>query len=158
VDDPDKIRDHPYYPRRPCAICMNKEQIYQFLTSNPAFQLATAEGNIPHVRTLMLHKSDETGIYFMVGKFKDVYRQISLNPQVELCFHKENLQVRISGIAENLDKDIDLKKEILEARPFLKPWIEKTGLKYLAVFRVAHGTAVLWRLETEMEPMERISL
>ena len=31
---------------------MNKEEILQFLNDNPAFSLATSDGNIPHVRTL----------------------------------------------------------------------------------------------------------
>jgi len=131
---------------------MTKEEIFLFLNENRAFSLATSEGTTPHVRTLMLHKADETGIYFMVGKFKDVYRQLSLNPSVELCFHKENFQVRISGKVENLDKDFDLKKEILEARPFLKPWIEQVGFKYMAVFRVKDGVVKTWSLETEMQP------
>ena len=49
---------------------MNKEEVLQFLNANTAFSIATSDGNIPHVRTLLLHKADETGIYFMVGKFK----------------------------------------------------------------------------------------
>jgi uncharacterized pyridoxamine 5'-phosphate oxidase family protein len=137
---------------------MTTEQILQFLNENPAFSLATCEGSTPHVRTLMLHKADETGIYFMVGKFKDVYRQLSLNPSVELCFHKDNFQVRIIGKVENLDKDLDLKKEILEARPFMKPWIDQVGFKYMAVFRLTNGVATTWSLETEMQPKDSILL
>jgi pyridoxamine 5'-phosphate oxidase len=137
---------------------MTKEEILKFLNENPAFSLATCEGTIPHVRTLMLHKADETGIYFMVGKFKDVYRQLSLNPSVELCFHRDNFQVRISGKVEKLDKDLDLKKEILEARPFMKPWIDQVGYKYMAVFRVNNGVATTWSLATEMQPKDSIGL
>jgi pyridoxamine 5'-phosphate oxidase len=137
---------------------MTKEEILKFLNDNPDFALATSDGNIPHVRTLMLHKANETGIYFMVGKFKDVYRQLSLNPNVELCFHRENFQVRISGTVENLDKELDLKKEILDARPFMKPWIDQVGFRHLAVFRVVHGTAVIWSLETEMQPKQIVEL
>ena len=106
----------------------------------------------------MLHKSDETGIYFMVGKFKDVYRQLSLNPSVELCFHRDDFQIRISGKVDNLDKDIELKKEILEARPFLKPWIDQVGFKYMAVFRVRNGVATIWSLETDMQAKEVVRL
>ena len=137
---------------------MDKEQILRFLNDNPAFSLATCEGTIPHVRTLMLHKADATGIYFMVGKFKDVYRQLSLNPAIELCFHKDDFQVRVAGQAENLDKELDLKKEILEARPFQKPWIERVGFKYMAVFRVKDGVATVWSLETDMQPKEAFRL
>ena len=137
---------------------MTKEEILNFLNENRAFALATSDGNIPHVRTLMLHKADDTGIYFMVGKFKDVYRQLSLNPAVELCFHKENMQVRITGKIENMDKNLELKKEILAARPFMKEWIDQVGFKYMAVFRVARGIATVWSLETEMEPKKLVEL
>ena len=137
---------------------MTNEQILLFLNENPSFSLATSDGTVPHVRILMLHKADETGIYFMVGKFKDVYRQLSLNPSVELCFHRDNFQIRISGKVEKLDKDLDLKKEILEARPFMKPWIEQMGFKYMAVFRVTNGVATTWSLETEMQPKDLIRL
>jgi pyridoxamine 5'-phosphate oxidase len=137
---------------------MDKLKILEFLSANPEFQLATSDGNIPHVRTLMLHKADETGIYFMVGKMKDVYRQLSLNTNVELCFHKDNFQVRISGQVESLDKDIDLKKEILAARPFMKPWIDLVGFKHMAVFRLKNGIATTWSLETETEPKTFLEL
>jgi pyridoxamine 5'-phosphate oxidase len=137
---------------------MTKEEILQFLNENPSFSLATCDRTIPHVRILMLHKADETGIYFMVGKFKDVYRQLSLNPIVELCFYKDNFQVRISGTVEKLDKNLDLKKEIVEARPFMKPWIEQVGFKYMAVFRVTNGVATTWSLETEMQPKKAVRL
>ena len=135
---------------------MTKDEILKFLNENPAFSLATCEGTIPHVRTLMLHKANETGIYFMVGKFKDVYRQLSLNPSVELCFHKDDFQIRITGQVENLDKELDLKKEILEARPFMKPWIEQVGIKYMAVFKVKNGIAKVWSLESDMQPKDSI--
>jgi pyridoxamine 5'-phosphate oxidase len=137
---------------------MTKKEIFQFLNENPSFSLATSDGNLPHVRMLMLHKADETGIYFMTGKFKDVYRQLSVNPHVELCFFKGNTEVRVSGQAENLDKDMELKKEILEARPFIAPWIEQYGLKYMAVYRVRCGTATTWTLENELRPKTFIQL
>jgi uncharacterized pyridoxamine 5'-phosphate oxidase family protein len=137
---------------------MNKEDILRFLNENPEFSLATSDGNIPHVRTLQLHKADESGIYFMVGKFKDVYRQLSINPYVELCFHNKNFQVRISGQVENLDKDLELKKEILAVRPFMTSWIEQVGFKYMAVFRIRYGKAFTWNLETELQPKTFIDL
>jgi pyridoxamine 5'-phosphate oxidase len=137
---------------------MSKEEILKFLTDNPAFSLATSDGNIPHVRTLLLHKADESGIYFMVGKFKDVYRQLSVNPYVELCFHNDNYQVRITGQVENLDKDMELKKEILTVRPFMASWIEQVGFKYMAVFRLRYGKSCTWSLETELQPKKYVEL
>ena len=137
---------------------MDRNEIIQFLNENPAFQIATVDKGQPRVRTLMLHKADETGIYFMTGKFKDLYRQLSLNPLAELCFHNDKLQIRITGEVENLDKNIDLKQEIADARPFMKPWIDRFGLKYMAVFRVYTSTAVLWNLKEDAKPKEIIQL
>jgi pyridoxamine 5'-phosphate oxidase len=137
---------------------MTKREIFQFMKENPSFALATNDGTFPHVRMLMLHKADETGIYFMVGKFKDVYRQLSVNAYVEMCFYKGNSQVRISGQVENLDKDLELKKEILENRPFMAPWVEQYGFKYMAVFRLKCGTATTWNLENELKPKTTIQL
>lgn len=131
---------------------MKKEEILQFLSDHPFFSLATSEGNIPHVRTLMLHKADETGIYFMVGKLKEVYRQLSLNPEVEMCFRSEKLQIRIRGKVENCDKNITLKQEILAARPFLKETVERTGLKSMGVFCLKNGIAWTWALEDGIQP------
>lgn len=137
---------------------MTRNEILAFLNDHRDFAIATLDDGKPRVRTLWLHKADETGIYFMAGKLKDVYRQLSVNPQAELCFHSEKMQIRIQGIVENLDKDIELKQEILAARAFLHEWIEQKGLKYMAVFRIVNGTAIIWRQETEMEPSEVITL
>jgi len=137
---------------------MKREEIFRFLNECPNFSLATCDGNLPHVRTLMLHKADQSGIYFMVGKFKDVYRQLSINSHVELCFHKGDDQVRITGQVENIDKDLELKKEILAVRPFMAPWIEQFGFKYMAVFRIRCGTATFWSLESELKPKTFIQL
>lgn len=137
---------------------MTKQEILSFLNANPVFQLATCEGARPRVRSLMLHKADETGIYFMVGKVKDVYRQLSLNPEVELCFHTDQHQVRITGKAEKIDNNPSLKEEILEVRPYLKYLIEGFGMKYMAVYRVSNGVASEWSLETDMQPKVYVQL
>jgi uncharacterized pyridoxamine 5'-phosphate oxidase family protein len=137
---------------------MTKEEIFHFLRENPFFSLATTDSGTPHVRTLMLHKADDSGIYFMTAKFKDLYRQLALNPDVELCFHRENFQVRVHGVVENLDRDKVLKEEIAETRPFIRPWIEKFGYKYMAVFRLKDGLAVTWSLETEFEKSVPVAL
>ena len=94
----------------------------------------------------------------MVGKFKDAYRQLSVNPYIELCFHNADFQVRVSGQVENLDKDLELKKEILSVRPFMVTWIEQVGFKYMAVFRLRYGKAVTWSRETELQPKVVIQL
>lgn len=140
---------------------MTRNEIMAFLNSNPIFHIATADGDTPHVRGMLLYRADENGIVFNTGKIKDLYRQLNKNPKVELCFSNgifENLiQVRIAGTVQALE-DLDLKKEIVAKREFLKPWVEKVGYDQLAVYVLKNGNATVWTMATNTEPKEYIQL
>ena len=140
---------------------MNKKEILEFLNANPIFHLATVEGDKPHVRGMLLYRADENGIVFNTGKVKDLYQQLTENPNVEMSFTNgifENLiQVRVAGTVELLE-DLDLKKEIVEKRDFLKPWVEEVGYEPLAVYRVKNGVAVMWTMATNVAPKEYVQL
>jgi len=140
---------------------MNKTEILGFLNANPVFHLATVEGNRPHVRGMYLYRADENGILFHTGKMKDVHRQLTVNPNVEMGFNNgkfENLiQVRVSGHAE-LIEDMELKKEIVQKREFLKPWVERDGYDSLAVYWIRKGMAVVWTMNANFAPKEPVEL
>ncbi len=140
---------------------MNKSEILGFLNVNPVFHLATVEGSKPHVRGLLLYRADEHGIVFHTGKMKDLHKQLTVNPHVEMCFNNGNsqniVQIRVSGSVE-LVEDIDLKKEIVQKREFLKPWVERDGYGSLAVYRIKNGKATIWTMTTNFAPKEYIEL
>ena len=140
---------------------MNKNEIFGFLNSNPVFHLATVEGNKPHVRGLLLYRADENGLVFHTGKMKDLHRQLTANPHVEMCFSngkfEDLVQIRVSGAVE-LVEDLELKKEIVQKREFLKPWVERGGYGPLAVYRLRKGTATIWTMKTNFAPKEYIEL
>jgi pyridoxamine 5'-phosphate oxidase len=124
---------------------MNREQILEFLNAHPACHLATCEGSRPRVRAMMLYRADSSGLIFHTGRAKAVYRQLLANRRVEVCFNSRETQVRIAGVAEIVE-DMNLKKEIIESRPFMKSWIEKNGYGLLAVFRVTQCRAAVWTM------------
>ncbi|MEW6381919.1 MAG: pyridoxamine 5'-phosphate oxidase family protein [bacterium] len=138
---------------------MNKAEILEFINSNPACYLATSENNVPHVRGMLMYRADEKGITFHTGSMKDLSRQLHNNPNVELCFFSSsrNIQIRVSGKAIFIE-DEEVKKEIVEHRPFLKPWVEKMGLEILTIFRVVDCIAHTWSFETNFSPKEYIRL
>ncbi len=140
---------------------MNKSEILGFLNANPVFHLATIEGSKPHVRGLLLYRADENGIIFHTGKMKDLHKQLTVNPHVEMCFNNGNfenlVQIRVSGTVE-LVEDIELKKEIVQKREFLKPWIERDGYGFLAVYRMKKGVATTWTMKTNFAPKEFVEL
>jgi len=138
---------------------MTKEEILEFATKNPVCSLATIDGNQPRVRTIMLYKADENGIIFCTGRDKAMNKQLQANPATELCFYNadQGLQVRIEGVVEMLD-DSELKKKIVEAFTFLKPWVESQGYEVMICYLLNNARAVTWTMETNFEPKQYIQL
>ncbi len=138
---------------------MGREEIIEFISKNPLFCLATVEDGKPRVRAMMLYRADERGILFHTGKNKDLYRQLVDRPEVELCFYtvRNSMEVRIAGIAEPLD-DLDLKKEIVSEREFLRPWIDSEGYDPLIPFRVRDAVATVWTMDGNFAPKIYVNL
>ncbi len=130
---------------------MTREQIVEFIHANPACHLATIENGQPRVRGMLAYRADASGLIFHTGRAKAVCRQMLQDPHVEVCFNSPDAQVRVCGLAEPVD-DLQLKKEIVEARPFMKPWVEKHGYDLIAVFRITKCQASVWTMATNFEP------
>jgi pyridoxamine 5'-phosphate oxidase len=137
---------------------MNKDEILAFLQANPSCHLATVESDKPHVRGILIHKADEGGIIIETGTMKDLYKQLSRNPNVELCFnnYEDGIQVRVSGAVEAVD-DVKLKDEIIAQRPFLKQRVAEGGYEAMAVYRLK-GVAHVWTSATNLAPKTYIQL
>jgi pyridoxamine 5'-phosphate oxidase len=102
---------------------------------------------------MMMYRADAKGLIFHTGSGKALSRQIQANPKAEACFldTKTGTQIRVAGVIEMLN-DMALKKEIAEARPFMKPWIEQKGWDFLVVFRIMKCKAAVWTMATNLEP------
>ena len=139
---------------------MTKEEVFEFITKNPMFSLATTDGSQPHTRMMMICRADEDGILFSTGRDKDVNKQLQANPAVEMCFFApgdENRQVRIEGKVEMFD-DLELKKMIVNNFPFLKPWIELQGYEAMVPYILKNGKATTWTMAAAFEPKQYIEL
>jgi pyridoxamine 5'-phosphate oxidase len=137
---------------------VTKPEIIQFLNANPTCYLSTVEKDVPHVRALRMVRADEKGLIFQTVAGKDMLKQLQGNQNVEVCFFnpEKMLQVRVTGKAAFVD-DVDLKKEILEQRPFLKALVEKKGFEAIPVFRLVGCVAHVWTMETNFLPKEYVS-
>jgi uncharacterized pyridoxamine 5'-phosphate oxidase family protein len=138
---------------------MAKQEIIEFINKNRIFSLATTEGNQPHVRIMMIYRADENGLLFASTTLKDLYQQLQANPAVELCFFDKKgfSQVRVEGSVELLD-DMELKKQIVEDLPFLKPLVESKGYDVIVCYRIKDAKALFWTMEKNFEPKEYIQL
>lgn len=131
----------------------------ELMNQNPAFFLATVDGDQPRVRGMLLYKADESGIIFHSGSMKEVYHQVRKNPKVECCFNdfKTGRQLRVRGHLEIVN-DNTLKDEIADhpSRAFLTPWKESGKLsdfyETFVVFKLSDGVGVTWTMASNFEP------
>jgi uncharacterized pyridoxamine 5'-phosphate oxidase family protein len=137
---------------------MDKAEIIDFMDANRSCHMATVEGNKPHVRDMGIVKADENGIIIQTSTRKDIYKQLSANPNVELCFNnvQQGIQVRVSGTVEAVD-DAELKAEVMAQRPFLKTEVEKGVYGEVAIYRMK-GVAHIWTMKTNMDPKKYVQL
>lgn len=76
-----------------------------------------------------------------------------------MCFQGNGVQVRVSGVLEQVE-DEALKAEIFAhpTRKFLQQWKELGVEHLLMVFRMRHGKAVTWTMETNFDEKKYIEL
>jgi pyridoxamine 5'-phosphate oxidase len=121
--------------------------------------LATSENNQPRVRAMGFWFADQTGFYFQTGAMKELYMQVKTNPKVEACFYKPGTMVgtmlRIAGEIEFVN-DKQMKEKVMVERPFLKEMGFTSESPNLIIFRIAHGEAHFWTMETNFKPKEII--
>ena len=124
----------------------------RFASENPACFLSTAEDDQPRVRTVMLMRADERGLFFETVATKDLSRQLHKNPKVEVCFYNfpENIMdavhLRISGKATFVE-DQETIDEIYEK---VKPLAEHAGVDMRSnfeVFCLQSGEAHFWSMD-----------
>lgn len=138
---------------------LSKEEIYKVMNENPVFHLATADGDQPRVRGMLLYKADENGIIFHTASSKDVFSQIMKNPKAELCFQGNGVQIRVTGVLEKVE-DENLKEEIFKhpTRKFLQVWKENGIDGLLQIFCLKNGIATQWTMATNFDKKEFVNL
>lgn len=126
------------------------ETVENFLKEVPTFYLTTISDNRPKCRPIGFHMLQNGKIYFGVGTFKDVYKQLEKNPYAEICACKGGRFLRYYGKAVFEDNET-IAEEVLERSPGLKNFYnEATGHK-LGIFHLEEATAefhVMSKLES----------
>jgi pyridoxamine 5'-phosphate oxidase len=138
---------------------MTKDEIIEFINTNPLCFMATTEGDTPHVRGMRAHRADNNGIIFYTSKDKALYQQLLQNPKAEICFYdyQKSVQVRASGKMELLS-DLELKKEIGFKRPIVKVRVEKEGYDWMAVYQLKNTKISIWSIKDSTQAKVLIDL
>ena len=116
------------------------ERIDEFLNEAKVFFLATVDGDKPKNRPLGFHILKDGKIYFGVGDFKEVYKQMRKNPYVEIVALVETDFLRYYGKAV-FEEDYTLGQSIVAGNEFLQGiYNDETGFK-LGIFHHEEATA-----------------
>ncbi len=117
-------------------------KITDFLAETKTFFLATTDGDQPKIRPLGAYLESDGKVFFGIGDFKNVYRQLLANPKVEIVACKNNGHwMRYTGVAE-FATDEKYAEEMLDQAPGLRNiYNEETGHKMMC-FYLKDATAV----------------
>ena len=139
---------------------MDIDEYIKFANENPVGFLATVDNRQPRVRGFQLWYADKTGLYYSSAAAKDICKQMKTNPKVEVCFFnsksKEMQQMRVTGTVEFIN-DIEMKKKLLDARPFLKQAGLTPENPGLILFKIVKCTAHFWTFATGNQPKKCVS-
>jgi len=100
---------------------MSYQDVLAFVQENPVCFISTIDGDQPRVRGFLTVLFNDGKLYFTTGTMKSVYRQLSANPNVELCYCSKDFQkmLRIAGKIEIIE-DREKKQQLLNERDYLK--------------------------------------
>ena len=129
----------------------NSEKVHKFLEETKVFYLSTVDGDKPRCRPLGLHKYINDKVYFGIGGFKDVYKQLEKNPNCEVVSLKGSEWIRINGKAV-FEKDNAIGEKMLAESPHIKELYEKNNWKMM-VFHI-EGTVEIRKVMTTTESFE----
>jgi uncharacterized pyridoxamine 5'-phosphate oxidase family protein len=130
----------------------------KFAKENPVTFIGTVDRGQPRVRAFSMWFADMSGFYYHTSTMKDVYRQMKKNPKVELCFCTPPgpgmKMMRVAGKVEFL-ADPSFEERLYRERPWLKD-LQKNAPpeNRVAIFRVPHGEAWFWTMETNLRERE----
>ena len=95
------------------------KEVQEFLKSAGVYYLATVDNDKPKVRPFGTAEIFEDHLYIQTGKSKDVFKQIMVNPNVEICAFKDGKWIRVAGKLVADDR-LEAKKDMLDKNPTLR--------------------------------------
>ena len=129
----------------------DKKKLSEYLAECGIFYFGTVADGAPVIRPLGFQMVCNDELYLGVGTHKDVYAQLTADPNVCICATKPDgtSWVRVSGKAV-CDDDPALVDAAFEAMPQLKPLYESNGWT-MGVFHLEQGTITYY--ENLMAPV-----
>ncbi|MBQ9331255.1 MAG: pyridoxamine 5'-phosphate oxidase family protein [Oscillibacter sp.] len=117
----------------------NAEKVNAFLDQAKTFYFLTTDGDQPKGRPFGFHMLVEDRLYFGCGTFKNVFRQLTANPKVEVLAVNGGEFLRYDGTAKGVQDDTLLEK-VRQSRPQIMALYDKNGWE-MGLFYLENGHA-----------------
>lgn len=117
----------------------NVAKVNEFLDNAKLFYFLTTDGDQPKGRPFGFHMMDGGKLYFGCGTFKNVFKQLTKNPKVEVLAVNGNEFLRYDGTVK-IVKDEALLAKFREAMPQIMAMYDKNGWE-IVLFYLENGHA-----------------
>ena len=128
------------------------KRVCEFLKKAEVYYLATGEGNQPRVRPFGTVHIFEDRLYIQTGKVKPTSKQLSENPNAEICAYKNGAWIRVAGELVEDDR-VEAKKSMLDAYPNLRSMYDENDGN-TQVFYFKNATATFYAFGKDSETVE----
>ena len=117
----------------------NVTKISEFLDKAKTFMFLTTDGDQPKGRPFGFHMVVGDKLYFGCGTFKNVFKQLSANPKVEVLAMADGEFLRYDGSVK-IVKDENLLNKVREIMPQIMELYDKNGWE-MGLFYLENGHA-----------------
>jgi uncharacterized pyridoxamine 5'-phosphate oxidase family protein len=117
----------------------NAAKVSEFLDKAQVFYFLTTDGDQPKGRPFGFHLLDGDKLYFGCGTFKNVFRQLTENPRVEVLAVNGGEFMRYDGTVK-IVKDEALLEKVRAAMPQIMDMYDKNGWE-MGLFYLENGHA-----------------
>ncbi len=115
------------------------EKVHEFLNKAQVFYFLTTDGDQPKGRPFGFQILIDDVIYFGCGTFKNVYRQLTANPKVEVLAMNGGEFLRYDGTVKTI-RDSAIMARVREAIPQIMDMYDKNGWE-MGLFCLENGHA-----------------
>ena len=117
----------------------NTAKVCEFLDKAKTFYFLTTDGDQPKGRPFGFHMLVDDKLYFGCGTFKNVFRQLTDNPKVEILAVNGNEFLRYDGTVK-IVQDETLTAKVRAAMPQIMALYDKNGWE-MGLFYLENGHA-----------------